>query len=419
MGEQPVTADPTWSVRRRYFPAVEGMRAIAVLCVLVGHVILSANIGGDLATFADWLAPFGVVIFFGISGFLLYRQFLAARFASERVGELAPAYLWRRAVRILPAYWVALALATWWIGWAETFGSHWWVYFGLLQTYDPSWIGGLPIAWSLCIEASFYLALPFVAWALASRGVGSGNRHGLRWELALIGGIALLSLAWRIVMGSRPSTSHLNVNLLGTATWFCSGMLLAVVEVAHPLSLEKLRRWLSRPLICWPAAIFFFALLVLGVHEDLGLPIKAVILLQTVFYGLAAALLLAPAIVGDSGRTVARFAANPVLVFIGTVSYGIYLWHYSMLGWLDGSSVVLDSPSPVLTLGVLATAATLALATASWYLVEKPLMKRAKSVKAFSRVKRGRLELAEAPEGEPAAAPPPTLAQPTEAGGPS
>jgi peptidoglycan/LPS O-acetylase OafA/YrhL len=71
--------DPTWSVRRRYFPAVEGMRAVAVLCVVIGHLLLVFYHDPPLSTLGLWLAPFGVVIFFTISGFLLYRQFLAAR----------------------------------------------------------------------------------------------------------------------------------------------------------------------------------------------------------------------------------------------------------------------------------------------------------------------------------------------------
>ena len=218
----------------------------------------------------------------------------------------------------------------------------------------------------------------------------------MRWELATLGGIALLGIVWRAVMGSHLSTSYLNVNLLGTITWFAGGMLLASLEVGHPDSLARLRRLLSRTSVCWPLGVAFFFCLVLGLQNDLGGSLAGVIVLQTVFYGLAAGLLLAPAILGDTGRVVGLTLSNRALVFLGTVSYGIYLWHYSMIAWLDTSNVVLTSSHPVLTLAVLVTALTLALAIASWYLVEKPLMKRAKSVKAFDRVRRGKVELAEA-----------------------
>ena len=171
--------DPTWSVRRRYFPAVEGMRGFAAICVLVGHVLLFSYSAGGLYELGRWLAPFGLVIFFTISGFLLYRPFLAARQVGESVGELTPSYLWRRAVRILPAYWVALTISSLWLNWTEVLSDHWWVYYGMLQAYSPHWVlNGIAPAWSLCVEVTFYLALPLVALALAGVGLGSGRRSG-------------------------------------------------------------------------------------------------------------------------------------------------------------------------------------------------------------------------------------------------
>jgi peptidoglycan/LPS O-acetylase OafA/YrhL len=393
MGTERSAATAAWGIRRRYFPAVEGMRGVAVLCVMCGHILLTGYPGGPIHTFAGWLAPFGVVIFFGISGFLLYRQFLAARFAGDSVGAATPSYLWRRAVRIFPAYWVALTLGTVWVGWYGAFTGHWWVFYGLLQSYNPSWLPeGLPIAWSLVIEASFYLVLPFIALGLARRGLGSGNRHALRWELGVLGGLAVVGLLWRTVMAQVDS--DLNANLLGTIVWFSSGMLLAAIQVAHPASLAGLRRLLSSAVFCWPAAVALFAANALGISEIPGMPTMAGAMLETALYGGAAALLLAPAVLAESDRVVHRLMAGRAIVFIGTISYGIYLWHYTVLAWLDFSPVVLTARFPELTLASLVIGITLVLATASWYLVEKPLMRRAKSVKAFRHVKRGEIEVA-------------------------
>jgi peptidoglycan/LPS O-acetylase OafA/YrhL len=385
--------DPTWSVRRRYFPAVEGMRGVAALCVLGGHLLLTGYPSGERHVLGEWIAPFGVVIFFGISGFLLYRQFLAARHAGESIGQLTPAYLWRRAVRIFPAYWVALTLGTLWVGWWGAFTGHWWVFYGMLQNYSTAWLpDGLPVAWSLGIELSFYLALPLVGLLLAKRGLGSGSRDALRWEFGTLGGLALLALAWNSAMAG--GAGNLNTNLLGTFAWFALGMMLAAIQVAHPASLSGLRRRLASPGLCWPASAAIFCSLVLGISRGAWLPVQGAGLLQTVAYGLASGLLLAPAVFSDSSRIVRLVLCGPAIVFIGTVSYGIYLWHFTVLAWLDQSTIVLTAKYPELTLGALVSSVSLALATASWYLIEKPLMRRAHSVKAFRRVRRGTIEVA-------------------------
>lgn len=371
------------------------MRGVAALSVLVGHVLLFSYAAGRLHDVGRWLAPFGLVVFFTISGFLLYRPFLAARQAGESVGELTPPYLWRRAVRILPAYWVALTLSALWLGWAGVFSGQWWVYYGMLQAYSPAWIlNGLPPAWSLCVECTFYLALPVIALVLSATGLGSGRRHALRWELGILGAIVLLSLAWRTEVGSHASTAHLEDNLLGCLVWFSFGMVLAAIEVMHPRVLVGLRRALSRPAWCWPVAVLLFALLPADVPGRLGVAASEGVVLETVLLGLAAALLLAPAVLGERREGVGRLLENRTAVFVGTISYGIYLWHWAFLTWFSRQGFVLSSPLPFALLLATTVLASVAAGILSWYLVEKPLMLRARSVKAFKHVRRGEIEVA-------------------------
>ena len=120
--------------------------------MIAGHLLLFGYSSGTLHDFGFWLAPFGLVVFFfGISGFLLYRPFLAAR-CEGGDGRGIHAGLPRcRVVRIFPAFWVALTLSTIWMSWNGVFGDHWWVYYGLLQTYSRA-LGTqrpAPPAWSL------------------------------------------------------------------------------------------------------------------------------------------------------------------------------------------------------------------------------------------------------------------------------
>jgi peptidoglycan/LPS O-acetylase OafA/YrhL len=366
------------------------MRGVAALSVLVGHTLYFGNPSwGQIRTFGFWMASLGVVIFFAISGFLLYRPFVAARGTSTTVGSVAPSFLLRRAVRILPAYWVALTVLAIWPGLTGVFSSHWWVYYGLLEVYSPTWLaGGLAPAWSLCVELTFYLALPLIALFLASRGVGSLRRGAWRWEVGALAGLAAGSLIWVAVFNADASTAYLSENLLATFIWFSSGMLIAAMQVSHPPNLARLLWFLGRPELCWPLALGILALLQFNVFIDLGMNLHLFAAVRPLDLALVAALLVSPAMLGDAGRLVNWVLANRVAVFLGTISYGIYLWHFPILIWLLGTGFVATSPAPVLVTLAITLTAAIALGSASWYLIEKPLMRRVRSTMAQRRIGR-------------------------------
>src|SRR6266540_3552311 len=97
-------------VERVKFPCFDGFRALAAISVLVTHVAYLS--GFDIhSRFGAFTARMdvGVAVFFMISGFLLYRPFVASRLAGSH-GPRPASYFWRRALRILPAYWVALTI---------------------------------------------------------------------------------------------------------------------------------------------------------------------------------------------------------------------------------------------------------------------------------------------------------------------
>jgi peptidoglycan/LPS O-acetylase OafA/YrhL len=368
------------------------MRGVAALTVLAGHLLyFSHPLGGSLQILGGWLGRFGVVVFFGISGFLIYRPFIAARHTHRSVAYMTPSYLWRRAVRILPAYWVALTLLAIWPGVPGVFSANWWVYYDLLQVYQLQWsVEGLQTAWTLCVEVTFYLALPFLAALLASRGAGSGRPAALRWEIAFLVPLAAMSIAVYGLTRADPSNVFLAGTLVGTFSWFVWGMLLAVIQVEHPDATSSLARFLGRPEVCWPLGIAVFALMPLKVLPKLGLGLGLYEAGQVFLLGLAATLLLAPAMLADGKRVVRTVMANRAIVYAGTISYGIYLYHYPVMRWFLEADFVIDKPHPLLIASALALAACIALGSASWYLVERPLMRRARSVKALVAARPGR-----------------------------
>lgn len=384
---KPESSDPEAAARRRYFPVVEGMRGVAVLLVLSGHVLFLTHPEDSFsATVGRWNAAWGLVIFFTVSGFLLYRPFLAARGSERTVGAITPRYLFRRAVRILPAYWVALTVLAIWPGVNGAFGPHWWVDYGLLQVYTQTWAAtGLGVAWTLCVELSFYLALPLLALFLQSRGARSGNRHGLRWELGTLGLLAAGSLVFAALVGANTQLAYLAFTILGNFQWFFLGMFLAVVEVGAPAALSASRWFLRRPALCWPAVALALAALLLGLPAETGLSGTFVGILDDLAVAVLAIGLMGPAVLSDSQPLNRAIFANRALLFVGTVSYGIYLWHLPILEKIINSPHYGAFRYPVIETALLAGGSAIALGAASWYLIEKPLMSRARMVKALRR----------------------------------
>src|SRR3954462_4372935 len=131
------------------FPLMDSLRAIAVVAVLLTHAsYFVAQSGTDFLMHIRF--DMGVTIFFVISGFLIYRPWVRARLRGEP-SPLVRVYAWRRFLRIVPGYWVALTVVTLAIGLTGLFtwsGAA--VYYGFLQVYFPSRVaGGLTQAWSL------------------------------------------------------------------------------------------------------------------------------------------------------------------------------------------------------------------------------------------------------------------------------
>jgi peptidoglycan/LPS O-acetylase OafA/YrhL len=335
-------------MRAPRFPLADSVRALAALAIVAYHV---AFVSGRLDT--AWLAGLnvGVPMFFALSGFLLYRPWVAARLegAAPPSGRV---YAVRRVLRIVPAYWVALvviALATGQddvFAWPEAL-----IYFGFAQAYFPEhFTGGIGQAWTLTVEVAFYAALPVIA--LAARRVPG---PALRGEALLIATLVAVSVVWRAVVlatvaPSDPAYFPLLVALPAQLDVFAGGMALAVLSAA--------RREGRAQSAGWAVALAAYALLALWRPDGETLRVVAEHELQAVI----ALGLLAPAVLGAGGPVRRTLAWRP-LAWVGLVSYGVFLWHLDVLRELDGL--------PVVALAVCGLAVSLALGAASWYGIER------------------------------------------------
>lgn len=363
------------------FPLLDAMRAIAALAIVVTHASGVTNFNTD-----NWFGHFparlnlGVTIFFLLSGFLLYRPFVAAR-REGRPPIATRAFLRRRALRIVPAYWVALTLLAIYPG-VPGFSDHWWRFYTFTQIYwKDSIVQGIGPAWTLCIEVTFYLALPFLAAAIARR------RPSVTGEVGILLAAAACVIAFRwVIQGYTAEFSDwriLHNTLLSYFDWFAYGMILAVLSVAwhgREAGSPVLVTIIRRPWLPWLAALAVFVFVALGLNLSRGFFVTYTqwnFFGEHVGYAAVAFLLLLPAIFGDwAGGWPRKLLAWPVLGWLGLVSYGIFLWHSTIMldlnthdaqNWLPGSGF--------LSLLIPTLAITIPIAAISYYVVEKPALR--------------------------------------------
>jgi peptidoglycan/LPS O-acetylase OafA/YrhL len=290
----------------------------------------------------------GLVLFFVLSGYLLYRPWVGAA-VSGGAGPRHTAYLVRRVARIVPAYYLALigSVALLW-GAAGTPGvrlppaTALPLFAVFAQNYSPSALLSLdPPTWTLSIEASFYLVLPLVG--LAAMRLGSSRWSQVTPPVAMI----LAGLAWNSITGlAEPFDKALPAAL----PYFGAGMLMAALGSGRPIA-PRTGRWL----------------LVAG--------IGAVVLDGALHEGLAPAAV--EPLVSGTLRDLPAAAGFAAIVAAGTISYGVYLWHLPLLLALRSVNAL---PLHLLPALVVVLATTVMVATASWFGLERPAIRWASRV---------------------------------------
>jgi peptidoglycan/LPS O-acetylase OafA/YrhL len=406
------------TARADRFPLMDSLRAIAFLMVFVTHTAFFAGMLGDGSTLRPYVARLdsGVRVFFLISAFLLYRPFVAARLRGQPP-PYAGAYAWRRFLRVAPPYWLALAVVALWLGVAGIW-DHALVYFGFAHVYDSATVGlaPLPQAWSLCVEVAFYAFLPL--WAAAMRALPARDARA-RLRLELIGCAVLFALsaaykAWILGKGAPtdPGVLPWHFALPAFLDYFAIGMAIAALSVWHQ-GRERESLWLrvldARPSIAWLAAAVALVVAARGIGLTGALDDRVsdrIFFERHYLYALIAVGLILPAVWGDPARgLVRRLLANRVLLWIGMVSYGAYLFHFAVLIQLrDWDFGRLAGDTTAYAWYAVGIAAALAVAAVVWYCVERPVM-RLRTLVPAREVERGEATL------EPTAGPAESLAR--------
>ena len=371
--------------RHPRFPLFDGLRAIAVFGVLLVHVPGASQLPDPFSRIVTH-AQIGVTIFFLVSGFLLYRPFIAARGGGANAPGVGD-YAKRRFLRIFPAYWVVLTVLTILPGITGVTGviggnpvPQYGLFFTLPVLGGPVCYGftdcGLAQTWSLVVELTFYAALPFYALAMGRLTGRLALRTWIRVEIAILAVLGAASLLFMFVLVPAEGPSlWLSSTAAGSWYWFSLGMGLAIASVALEGSDRK--PWLVRavessPLAFWLCAVVAFLALSLWLPLNIYALSKAQQVIHHLIFGLVAFLLLLPAVFGDQkGGLPRRILANPLLAWIGLISYGIFLWHFAIASKFGPGGADL----PFVWALVAITILSIAVAAISYYLVERPILR--------------------------------------------
>jgi len=391
------------------FASLDGFRAIAALGVVVYHVAgYAGQTNADTvgARFLNNLGNYGVAVFFLLSGFLLYRPFVMHWFRDEPAPDPI-VYLRHRFLRILPAYWLALGafIAFGLIQAKNPQPDFYFTLFSLTQIYRNSFgFAGLTVAWTLCIEVSFYLALPLVAAFIRLIGNRAHTvRMKLEAQLIGLGCLYVISLGYRAMFAGPWSfnadkthngwTGHLW--LPNYLDWFALGMLLAVcvcwTDMGRRLP-RVFQQLANKGWVCWMIAGSCYFILMMardageGGAAGSGKETTAGMFLRYFFNGTSAFFFLLPGILGRRRESlINRGLSNIVPMYLGTISYGVYLWHKVWIDFLKP-----DDPKAKYAFGTMllvVMALTIVSATLSYYLLERPIMALKDSRRLRSRAK--------------------------------
>lgn len=333
-----------------YRKGLDGLRGVAVLSVMIYHSGLIR--GGFL----------GVDVFFALSGFLITSLLLEERAATGAVDIRS--FYFRRALRLLPAllvfvaFWSSLLLA----GvpaelWPLVGG-----YVAAVLFYVANWAGvhGMLLGifgqtWSLAIEEQFYLIWPLALVVLARR-VGRPARLA-----ALLTAAALASLAWRLYLALAGASvdrlyfgtdTHADGLLIGAAlaAWLAGGRLGSLASASRPCRVAAAVSaiTLAAVLLAAPAPGYAYGVSVVAVLATAGLILDVMM----------------------QGSPIARLLEAGWLAGVGRISYGLYLWHFSVFTHLGTLRRPGEAAAPLLP-SIAAWGITFAAALLSYFIVER------------------------------------------------
>jgi peptidoglycan/LPS O-acetylase OafA/YrhL len=363
--------------------ALEALRGIAALGVLARH---AWSLDGTALRFTDRGFPelviaqgaAGVWLFFALSGYVIAKPYVTAMMDGRELPHLG-GYARRRVARIYPAYLVVLAVFLVFMG-QDVVDDLWQipVHALLLHNIFPGEQQAFyNVSWTLSLEILFYAAVPIVALVVRR---ATHRVVNVRTMVTAVCAIWIASVAWSLaaaLMIVSETSVWLRAVLPSMLSMFCPGILFAIAEHAARTDERWGRRiaWVSQPAVAVPAVTLSIVVgaLATTVTEPLIVYELARQSFAVGFGILIVAVARHPVGAGPVGR---------IAMWLGAISYGIYLWHGALAEIVYAYGVWVPATGPSLGAYALRTlylvALTIPVAWLSWRYLEAPLIARAR-----------------------------------------
>jgi peptidoglycan/LPS O-acetylase OafA/YrhL len=353
---------------RVHFTICDGIRAVAILLVVLGHLSQPTGPGGHgLPQLGLW----GVATFFILSGFLLGRPYVQAIVDGTEKWPSYRLFLTRRFLRIVPLYETAVVFSVAVLyfsqvrlDWRDIL-AHVFFLQNLSEKYSSSLNSPL---WTMPVDICFYIGMPLLMY-----GIFICCRKKSRTQKIVILGLVIaaaitMSLGDRAFLASHQVISREEKivalrGIIGSATSFALGLTLACIDVVYPTF--------------HPSKLVRICLLMLGVLIDTVYPhvVRGGLLNDTTFDLAAGTASFAIILATWKSASVAKISSSKVVVFIAGLSYGVYLFHEPIVTFLISLQPQHNGyrPFALTSLGTLALLFPLTYLTYTY--IEKPMLK--------------------------------------------
>lgn len=323
---------------RPRFPTLDAYRGIGMTMVLLAHVGFATGFD-DRHVLGRYVSRLEIAVpmFFVLSGFLLFWPYAKAILGAAPLPSTIR-FLRSRALRILPAWWFALVGTSLLWGPGQMRGVGDWLANALLL---PQFGVDVPYritqAWSIGVEASFYVLLPVIAAGIAAVTRGGTPRDRLVVTLSTLGLVWGVGQVFRgIVLMAKPSWDSRSLLWLPMyLDFFALGMCAACISVytSHWSQTDLFDRLTRRPWLCWSLAAALVLLVAQMDPPEVPFGLNGAEYFPRQFaYGIASVMWLAPGFFGDQGKgLLRRVLASRPLVWAGAISLSFYLWHLDLI----------------------------------------------------------------------------------------
>ncbi len=365
--------------------ALDSLRGLSTILIVVyhisfvsGHTVAHANSSG---AYIDRL-NIGVAIFFVLSGFLIFRPFAHSLIHGSPLPKTRNYYL-KRAARILPGYWLALFVLAGLDALTIVNTSGFIRNVFIVHSFtEHNVFTGIRQAWTLAIEMSFYVVVPAFAYIFVRQ---TKRRDGPVSVSSLLKALSVLFLSayvfrlfihqtdfWFLKTAHIWLPSHMDTLALGM------GLAVLVEAPTSSETLSKVRIFLANHTGAFVLSSVFVWFMSANINMAIGLNKSEfhIELLGHFLYGMASVLLVAPFCV-DSRSLLVKAMSLRLFTWLGTISYGIYLWHMAFLGgnFAEKYMPYTENDGQVLLRFLVVLPASIAIASLSYYVIERPIMR--------------------------------------------